>query len=194
MSSITISLPQTLKDFVEHEVSTHGFGNVSEYFRSLLREAQARDAQRQLESRLVAGLGADSAPADSTFWSQLRAEAERLIAERPLPMTPWPATLLPHRAALAALCEAHAVRELALLGASMHAGPGPHSDELQFAVHLGEVAGEALATRYAQFSRALTLLLKRPIDLIEIGSMGPTRLRRLIEQTRRVLYAGPSGG
>ena len=97
MSSITISLPQTLKDFVEHEVSTQGFGNVSEYFRSLLREAQTRDAQRQLESKLVDGLGADSAPADSTFWSQLRAEAERLIAERPLPMTPWPAARRRHR-------------------------------------------------------------------------------------------------
>ena len=41
MTTVTISLPESLKEFVEHQLADNGFGNVSEYFRSLLREAQA---------------------------------------------------------------------------------------------------------------------------------------------------------
>ena len=40
MATITISLPDTLKSFVESQIETKGYGNVSEYFRSLLRDAQ----------------------------------------------------------------------------------------------------------------------------------------------------------
>ena len=42
MTTITISLPDSLRAFVDDQVATKGFGNVSEYFRGLLREAQAR--------------------------------------------------------------------------------------------------------------------------------------------------------
>ena len=41
MQTVTISLPESLKAFVETEVATKGFGNVSEYFRTLLREARS---------------------------------------------------------------------------------------------------------------------------------------------------------
>ena len=80
MSTVTISLPETLKDFVEHEVATKGYGNVSEYFRTLLREAQARDADARLEALLLQAL-ASGAPvdADPTFWKSLRADARKLI-------------------------------------------------------------------------------------------------------------------
>ncbi len=84
MTTVTISLPDTLKDFVEHEVATKGYGNVSEYFRTLLREAQARDADARLEALLLQGL-ASGAPvdADPAFWKSLRADAKKLIAAKP---------------------------------------------------------------------------------------------------------------
>ena len=40
MIAISISLPDSLKTFVDAEVATKGYGNVSEYFRTLLRDAQ----------------------------------------------------------------------------------------------------------------------------------------------------------
>lgn len=40
MTTVTISLPESLKAFIDHQLATKGYGNVSEYFRSLLREAQ----------------------------------------------------------------------------------------------------------------------------------------------------------
>jgi antitoxin ParD1/3/4 len=189
VSTVTISLPESLKAFVEQQVSTQGYGNVSEYFRSLLREAQLRDAAQRLDAQLFAGLGSASDPTDSAFWSQLRAEARRLIRGDSLPdPTSWPASLMHQRAAIEALCRAHAVQELSLVGASARADAGSAVQPLEFAVHLGGLTGEALAITYAKFSGALAALLESPIDLIEIGSMGPTRLRRLLEQSRRVFY------
>jgi antitoxin ParD1/3/4 len=83
MQTVTISLPESLKTFVETEVATKGFGNVSEYFRTLLREAQDRDAKSRLEGLLLEGLASgESKAADKAFWVELRAEAQRLVAAR----------------------------------------------------------------------------------------------------------------
>jgi antitoxin ParD1/3/4 len=82
MSTVTISLPESLKTFVEDQVARKGYGNVSEYFRTLLREAQAREADAKLEALLLEGLGSgDAVPADKRFWKELRSEAARLMAE-----------------------------------------------------------------------------------------------------------------
>src|ERR1039458_2071119 len=37
MTTVTISLPETLRTFIDEQLATKGYGNVSEYFRSLLR-------------------------------------------------------------------------------------------------------------------------------------------------------------
>ncbi len=37
MTTLTISLPESLRDFIERQVKTKGYGNTSEYLRSLLR-------------------------------------------------------------------------------------------------------------------------------------------------------------
>jgi antitoxin ParD1/3/4 len=189
VSTITISLPEALKQFVEHEVNAGGYGNVSEYFRDLLREAQARIRRETLDARLLAGLSLPSGAADAEFWTRLRGEAKRLLRNGEADGAGnWPVALGPHREAIEALCRNFAVREFALLGASARDTVNAGTEPLECAVHLGDQRGDELATAYAKFSASLAALLERPIDLIEIGSMGPTRLRRLIEQTRRVLY------
>lgn len=82
MSTVTISLPESLKAFVEEQVATKGYGNVSEYFRSLLREAQAREADARLEALLLEGLASGNpVHADKRFWSELRSEAARMLQE-----------------------------------------------------------------------------------------------------------------
>ena len=72
---------------MEDQVARKGYGNISEYFRTLLREAQAREADAKLEALLLEGLGSgDAVPADNRFWKELRAEAARLIAELSAPI------------------------------------------------------------------------------------------------------------
>lgn len=59
MSTMNISLPNTLKSFVEERVSQGLYGTTSEYLRELIRKDKDR---LQLRSLLAAG--ASSAPAD----------------------------------------------------------------------------------------------------------------------------------
>jgi len=189
MSTVTISLPESLKRFVENEVAAAGYGNVSEYFRALLREAQARNLREALDGQLLAVLAVPAADTDRGFWRQLRTEARRLLQEgRASGVEGWPPAIARHRESIEALCRRSAVREFALLGASARAAGETTHEPLECAVHLGDRSGDELAQAYATFSSALGSILQCPIDLIEIGSMGATRLRLLIAQTRRVLY------
>jgi hypothetical protein len=50
MTTVTISLPDSLKAFIDNQLATKGYGNVSEYFRTLLREAQAKEEEARLEA------------------------------------------------------------------------------------------------------------------------------------------------
>ena len=56
MTTITISLPDSLKAFIDSQVAGKGYGNVSEYVRSLLREALAKEEDVRLEALLLEGL------------------------------------------------------------------------------------------------------------------------------------------
>lgn len=84
MATITISLPDTLKSFVESQIDAKGYGNVSEYFRSLLRDAQEKENDARLEQLLLEGLasGKGAAP-NAEFWAELKTEAAQLLAARP---------------------------------------------------------------------------------------------------------------
>lgn len=77
MTTVTISLPETLKTFIEEQLSTKGYGNVSEYFRSLLRDAQEREEEARIETLLLEGLtkGGDDIPLTRAFWRELKTEA-----------------------------------------------------------------------------------------------------------------------
>jgi antitoxin ParD1/3/4 len=83
MTTLTISLPESLKQFVDAQVASKGYGDVSEYFCSLLREAQQKEADARLEALLLEGLASgDPIPIDKKFWSKLRAETEQLVQAR----------------------------------------------------------------------------------------------------------------
>lgn len=70
MSTMNISLPDTLKSFVDEQVSQRGYGTSSEYVRELIRKDQDR---QQLRSLLLAGASsAPAAPADASYFGGLR--------------------------------------------------------------------------------------------------------------------------
>jgi antitoxin ParD1/3/4 len=56
MASLNISLPQSLKDYVENQVKSSGYSTPSEYVRELLRQDQSRRAEQKLEALLLEGL------------------------------------------------------------------------------------------------------------------------------------------
>jgi antitoxin ParD1/3/4 len=79
MTTMNISLPEPMRDWVEGQIKKGSFGNASEYIRSLIREDQKRSAREELEARLLEGL--DSGPA--TPWTNKDVEAlKKRILER----------------------------------------------------------------------------------------------------------------
>lgn len=84
MLSVTTSIPEPMNAYVERQVEAGGYGNVSEYFRSLVEEAQKAEADRNLEGLLMQGIrSGDPMIADETFSSSLRAEAGQIAADSP---------------------------------------------------------------------------------------------------------------
>ena len=56
MTSLNISLPEALKEYVERQVAQGGYSTPSEYLRELLRQDQKRRAEERLEALLIEGL------------------------------------------------------------------------------------------------------------------------------------------
>ena len=83
MTTVTISLPDSLREFIDREVENKGYGNVSEYFRGLLRDAQKKEADTRLESLLLEGLPSDKdSPHNREFWREIKAEAAQIAARK----------------------------------------------------------------------------------------------------------------
>jgi antitoxin ParD1/3/4 len=71
MATMNVSVPDTLKSFVETQVETEGYGTSSEYIRELIR----KDRQRaHLRSLIMAGIESEmvSAVVDDAFWEARR--------------------------------------------------------------------------------------------------------------------------
>lgn len=83
MPTVTISLPNSLRTFVETQMSAKGYGNISEYFRGLLREAQAKEEAARLEALLLEGLASKRIPLDAEFRQGLQAKVERILDKFP---------------------------------------------------------------------------------------------------------------
>jgi antitoxin ParD1/3/4 len=81
MTTVTISLPDSLKAFIDQQLATKGYGNVSE-FRSLLREAQKEEQDARLEALLLEGLASGGGiPVTPAFWKDLKLEARNIAAK-----------------------------------------------------------------------------------------------------------------
>jgi antitoxin ParD1/3/4 len=70
MSTMNVSLPDTMKSFVDEQVVERGYGTSSEYVRELIRKDQQR---LQLRSLLLhGGQSAPAARADKAYFDGLR--------------------------------------------------------------------------------------------------------------------------
>ena len=80
MTSLNISLPEPLRLFVEEKMRKGGYTTASEYLGALIREAQRRALQHQLEAMLQAGIQSPTSEMTADEWSALR---DRVVSRSP---------------------------------------------------------------------------------------------------------------
>ena len=74
-TTMNISLPEALRDFVEEAVAEGGYSSVSEYMRELVRQAKT---EKDLENRLLAALdSADLGEIGPDLFKGLKAKAKK---------------------------------------------------------------------------------------------------------------------
>jgi antitoxin ParD1/3/4 len=77
MTSLNISLPESMKKFIEEQVEKGGYGTASEYVRGLVRAAQEKEGER-LDKLLLEGLeSGDLGPMTKQDWDRIREEVRR---------------------------------------------------------------------------------------------------------------------
>ena len=75
METMNISLPESMKHFVDEQVAAGAYSTVSEYIRALVREDQKRKAQERLEALLLEAFeSGEPAEMMQDDWEQIRRE------------------------------------------------------------------------------------------------------------------------
>jgi antitoxin ParD1/3/4 len=72
MQTMNISLPESLKQFVDRQVGTRHYSTASEYVRELIREDERRQAKAHLENLLLEGLNTELRPVTPATWAAIR--------------------------------------------------------------------------------------------------------------------------
>ncbi|MGK7928464.1 MAG: type II toxin-antitoxin system ParD family antitoxin [Spirulina sp.] len=73
MKTMNVSLPDTMRDYIEQQVKAGGYGSVSEYIRDLIRQDQKQKAKEQIETLLLEGLDSGNAtPMSDRDWREIR--------------------------------------------------------------------------------------------------------------------------
>jgi antitoxin ParD1/3/4 len=82
MTTMNISLPEEMKAFIEARIAQEGYASASEYLRTLVRDAQKRNARQELEAKLLEGLQSPATEMTAEDWKSMRREAlDRLAGE-----------------------------------------------------------------------------------------------------------------
>ena len=79
MVTMNISLPESMRDFIEAQITKGGYGTVSEYMRALVREAQKREEQEklELEAKLLIALKQEAKEMTDEDWKEIRRQVRR---------------------------------------------------------------------------------------------------------------------
>jgi antitoxin ParD1/3/4 len=75
MTTMNISLPEALKQFVDEQVAERGYGTSSEYVRDLIRKEQDRNAMRAL--LLEGAASAPGRPVGVEYFEGLRRRVQK---------------------------------------------------------------------------------------------------------------------
>jgi antitoxin ParD1/3/4 len=82
-ATMNISLPESLKQWVEAQVSRKGYSTASEYVRDVLRREQEDEARRKINQLLDEGLeSGKSTPLNANQWRKIRADGLKMARTR----------------------------------------------------------------------------------------------------------------
>ena len=83
MTSLNISLPESLRIYIHKQISAGRYGSASEFIRELLRRNQQWEASNELEARLLKGLKSGSAtPMTDQDCADIRQRVDRHLQNR----------------------------------------------------------------------------------------------------------------
>ena len=74
MTTLNISLPDSMRTFVDEQVKQKGYSTASEYIRHLIRQDQERSEQKRLETLLMEGLDSGEPIEISEKWWENKRE------------------------------------------------------------------------------------------------------------------------
>jgi antitoxin ParD1/3/4 len=82
-STLNISLPESMRKWVEHRVDAEGYGTVSEYVRALIREDQRVESRDQIDRKLIDALdGGDAVEMTAKDWQEIRSAVRQRLAAK----------------------------------------------------------------------------------------------------------------
>lgn len=80
---MNISLPDSMRTYIEEQVASGGYSTVSEYFRELVRLDQKRKATERLEVLLLEGLDSGTeTPMTAQDWENIRQAVRERVAKQ----------------------------------------------------------------------------------------------------------------
>lgn len=82
-TSMNISLPAPLKDWIEQQVEERGYSTASEFVRDVLRREQEQAARAAIDARLVQAIeSGESTPMTAIDWKRVRTEGLKRARNR----------------------------------------------------------------------------------------------------------------
>lgn len=82
LTSLHVSLPEELKEFVRQEVAAGGYSTPSDFVRTVLRERRAKKLRERLDEALLASLETPAEEVTPEYLTSLRQEAKALISRK----------------------------------------------------------------------------------------------------------------
>ena len=94
-----------------------------------------------------------------------------------------------HPSGLVDLCRKYRVRRLDVFGSAARSDFNEDSGDVDLLVEFDDMPYADRADAYLGFLTAVEALLRRGVDLVELGAVRSPYLRRGIEQSREFVYA-----
>lgn len=82
LTSMTVSLPRTQKDYVKARAAASGCSTPSEYIRRLIHADQVAREEEELERKILEGLESPAREMGHDEWQDLRAVLRRKLERR----------------------------------------------------------------------------------------------------------------
>jgi antitoxin ParD1/3/4 len=82
-TTMNISLPASLKEWIEEQVSARGHSTASEYVRDVLRREQVENFRAGIDANLIEAIeSGESTPMTRKDWRRIRSQGLKLARQR----------------------------------------------------------------------------------------------------------------